>query len=98
VSADLIARLFYAACCLAAIYAIFHLQRYRHLKGDCSPYCAYTLVAFAIAWEMIDAWKFGAPGFPSSRWLLVPMLTFSFGWEAWMDLRQRRRRTRRSER
>lgn len=87
---DLLARLFYAGCCLGGIYAVFHLQRYRHTKGDCSPYCAYTLVAFALGWELIDAWKYGAPGFPSSRWLLVPMLTFSFGWEAMADWRSRR--------
>lgn len=90
----LVAQLFYIACCACAIYAIFHLQRYRHIRGACSPYCAYTLVAFAIGWELIDAWQRGAPGFPSSRWLLIPMLMFSFGWEAWTDWRTRKRNER----
>lgn len=89
-NAHMIAQLFYSACCAGAMYAIFHLQRYRHSRGDCSPFCAYTLLLIGIGWELIDAWKYGAPGFPSSRWLLLPILAFSFGWEAIADWRTRK--------
>ncbi len=85
-------QLLYIAICLAGILAVFHLQvcRHRHARG--CRYWLYSLLAFGLGWEALDAWKYGVPGFPGSRWILVPSLVAVMVWAAatdWIDRRKR---------
>lgn len=61
----------YTAMCGVVILAAFWLQSYRHRASRACIYWSYSLLAFAMAWEIIDTWQRGAPGFPASRWFLV---------------------------
>lgn len=85
-------QLLYIAICLAGIGAIFHLQRYRYRWARGCRYWLYTVVAFGLGWEAIDAWKYGVPGWPGSRWILVPSLVAVMAWSAIADWRERRGR------
>lgn len=82
-------QLFYMAICLAGIVAIFHVQRYRVTTG--TRWWLYNVLALALCWEAFDAWKFGTPGFPASRWLLIPSMSAVLVWTAIVDWRRRRR-------
>lgn len=75
----------YIAICLAVMVSIFGLQtgRHRHARG--CHYWGFTALAFACGWEAIDCWKYGAPGFPSSRWVLMPALLLVLAWTAIAD-------------
>lgn len=67
----LMAQLLYSAMCATVIAAAFWLQAHRHLRAKACIYWAYSLLVFALMWEIIDAWQSGPPGFPASRWALV---------------------------
>lgn len=84
----------YLAICIATLYAILHLQRYRFLNHGCGPFCAFTILSWAVAWEAVDCWVYGPPGFPASRWLLMPSLAAIFSWAAVEDWQKRRPATR----
>ena len=79
----------YIAICLVGILAIFHVQHYREIRGI--RWWLYNVMAIAIAWEAIDAWGYGTPGFPASRWLLLPVLTATLVWMAIADWQKRKR-------
>lgn len=64
----------YIVACLAGMFAIFHLQRFRHRNAPWWLWWTYTALAGALAWEAIDAWKYTPPGWPASRWVLIPAL------------------------
>lgn len=87
----MIAQVVYIAVCAATLYAILHLQRYRFLKDGCGPFCAFTLLSWGVVWEGVDCWLFGAPGFPSSRWLIMPSLFAIFCWQAIEDHLKRKK-------
>lgn len=83
----MVAQIIYITLCLLAMGAIFHVQEYR----SSSLWWAYTILTFGLGWEAIDAWKYGAPGWPSSRWVMVPSLTIILVTVAVSEWRQRRR-------
>lgn len=64
----------YVAACLVGIVAALELQTGRHQAAKACVWWAYTVLAFGLGWEAIDALRFGAPDFPSSRWVLVPAI------------------------
>ena len=68
-------QLAYIAVCLAGMFAIFALQRGRHRCACALLWWTYTALAGALAWEAIDAWKYAPPGWPASRWILIPALS-----------------------
>lgn len=68
-------QLLYIAACLAGMFAIFALQRGRHRDSCAWIWWTYTALAGALAWEAIDAWKYAPPGWPASRWILIPALS-----------------------
>ena len=68
-------QLLYIATCLAGMFAIFCLQRGRHRDACAWLWWTYTALAGALAWEAIDAWKYAPPGWPASRWILIPALS-----------------------
>ena len=80
----------YIAICLAGMFAIFALQRGRHRNAPTLIWWTYTVLAGALAWEAIDAWKYAPPGWPASRWFLVPAMTIVLIYAAVMDGRKRR--------
>jgi hypothetical protein len=88
----------YMAACLVAIAGIFHLQRYRHFAACGVHWWSYNVLACGIGLEMLHAWQFGAPDFPSSRWVLLPALAVVLLWAAVTDWRVRQARMRRSVR
>lgn len=81
----MIAQAVYLMLCGATLYAILHLQRYRFLKCGRGHFCALTVLSWGVAWEGVDCWLFGPPGFPASRWLIMPSLLAIFGWAAIED-------------
>ncbi|MFO1081859.1 MAG: hypothetical protein U1E23_14670 [Reyranellaceae bacterium] len=83
-------QLLYIGLCLASMVAVFWLQAGRHRDAKGCLWWSYSLLAFALGWEAIDAWKFGAPGFPASRWLLVPALLVVMAWAAIADRHHQR--------
>ena len=82
-------QLSYIAVCLAGMFAIFALQRGRHRCACALLWWTYTALAAALAWEAIDAWKYAPPGWPASRWILIPALVTVLIWAAWADRRGR---------
>lgn len=70
----------YILFCLAGLLAIFHIQRHRSIGG--CRWWLYNVLALALIWEGFDAWKYGTPGWPASRWLLVPAMTLLLAWRA----------------
>lgn len=82
---EMIERFVYVGICFLVILAVFHIQRSRYMEGACSPFCLYTIVAMCAGWEGIDAALYGSPGFPASRWFLMPALAGALGWEAFAD-------------
>lgn len=83
-------QLAYIAACLAGMFAVFHLQRFRHRHAAWWLWWTYTAIAGALAWEAIDAWKYAPPGWPASRWLLLPALAIVMVHAAIVDNRKRR--------
>lgn len=88
----MIERVAYLLICAVTLYAILHLQRYRYLSEGCGPFCAFTALAWAVVWEGVDCWVYGPPGFPSSRWVLMPSVMVIFGWSAIDNYLQRRKK------
>lgn len=84
-------QLAYIAVCLAGMFAIFTLQRHRHRKAAALLWWTYTALAYALAWEAIDAWNYAPPGWPASRWLLVPALAAIMTAAAVRDWKSERR-------
>ena len=80
----------YIAVCLAGMFAIFALQRGRHRCACTLLWWTYTALAGGLAWEAIDAWKYAPPGWPASRWVLVPALAVVMTWAAISDWRKRK--------
>lgn len=78
-------QLAYIAACLAGMFAIFNLQRGRHRDAPTWLWWTYTILAGALAWEAIDAWKYSPPGWPASRWFLIPALAAVMIRAAWTD-------------
>lgn len=64
----------YIALCLVCVGAIFALQSGRHAHARAHLYWSYSALIFGLGWEALDAWKYGVPGFPGSRWVLLPAL------------------------
>ena len=81
-------QLFYIAVCLAGMFAIFALQRGRHRYACALLWWTYTALAAALAWEAIDAWQYSPPGWPASRWILMPALVTVLVWAAVNDWRK----------
>lgn len=81
----MIAQVVYIACCLIAMGAIAFLQGNRMKDARGCLWWAYNVLLLAIGWEAIDAYMFGAPGFPASRWLLLPSLAMVKTWWAVSD-------------
>ncbi|CAB4147407.1 hypothetical protein UFOVP1020_20 [uncultured Caudovirales phage] len=79
----------YIAVCLAGMFAIFALQRGRHRCACALLWWTYTALAAALAWEAIDAWQYAPPGWPASRWILIPALVTVLIWAAVNDRRGR---------
>lgn len=82
-------QLLYIACCLVALGAIFVQQRYRlrHAKGF--RWWLYSLLALGVAYEGMEAWKFGAPAIPAGRWIVIPALAAVLAWSAANDWKSR---------
>lgn len=75
----------YIAVCIAALTAAVDLQMRRHQQSKACVWWAYTALAAGLTWELIDALCFGAPDFPSTRWLLLPALAVAQGAAALKD-------------
>lgn len=102
---SMIPQLLYIAVCLAGVIAIFHVQRYRigaaidhSVTAAGCRWWLYNVLAVAILWEAIDAYKYGPPGWPASRWLLMPAASATLVWTAVVDWLRRRRRPSRERR
>ncbi|WP_425065137.1 hypothetical protein [Reyranella sp.] len=82
-------QLAYIACCLVTIGAIFVQQRYRlrHAKG--CRWWLYTVLAFGLGYEALEAFKYGAPALPAGRWIVVPALAAVMAWSAANDWKSR---------
>ena len=83
-------QLWYIVVCLAGMFAIFALQRGRHRNAPSWLWWTYTVLAGALAWEALDAWKYAPPGWPASRWFLIPSLSAVMIYGAVIDGRKRR--------
>ena len=84
-------RLLYGATCIVSIIAIFNLQAWRHRASGRIIRWSYTALTLALGWEVLDCLIYnGAPGFPSSRWVLVPALGIILGSAAFKDWRERK--------
>lgn len=83
-------QLVYIALCLIGMVSVFTLQVGRHRFAKGCLYWSFSALAFALGWEAIDAWKFGVPGFPGSRWILLPALDVVLAWAAVSDWREER--------
>ena len=84
-------QLAYIFVCTIGVGAVFHLQHYRYGDARGCHYWLYSLVAFGLGWEAIDAWKYGVPGWPGSRWVLVPAIVAVMAWAAASDWLNRKR-------
>jgi len=82
-------QLLYIACCLVALAAIFVQQRYRLHKAQSGRWWLYTILAFGVAYEGIETFKFGAPALPAGRWIVMPALAAVLAWSAANDWRSR---------
>lgn len=82
-------KVLYIAICLKGIAAIFQLQAFRYHDAKGCRYFLYTLVALGFGWEAIDAGLYGPPGFPSSRWVLIPAAVGALTWTAFDAYRTR---------
>ncbi len=78
-------QLVYMACCLVAIGAIFVQQRYRLRRARACRWWLYTVLAFGLGYEALEAWKYGAPALPAGRWIVVPTLAAVMAWAAAKD-------------
>lgn len=87
-------QLIYIGLCLVGIGAVFALQAGRHARAKSCLYWSFTALAFGLGWEAIDAWKYGVPGWPGSRWILLPALDVVMIWAALDDWREQRRAVR----
>ena len=82
-------QLLYIACCLVALGAIFVQQRYRYRNARKLRWWLYSLLALGVAYEGIEAFKYGAPAFPAGRWILMPALSGVLFWAAAKDWKGR---------
>lgn len=64
----------YVGICAVTIAGALDLQVGRHRRSKACIWWAYTILVLGLFWEMIDAFRFGPPDFPSTRWLLIPAL------------------------
>lgn len=78
--------LLYVAVCLSIVGAIVLLQRFRHQDAKACVWWAYSVLLFGIGWEIIDAVFYGAPAFPSTRWVTYPGLAIALWAAALVDL------------
>lgn len=79
----------YVACCAVAIASTLVLQRYRYRRAKGCRWWLYTVLAIGLAYEGLEAWKFGAPAFPAGRWLVIPSLAAVMAWASVKDWRRR---------
>jgi len=79
----------YIATCLVAIGAIFVQQRYRLRRAKGCRWWLYTLLALGLAYEALEALKYGAPALPAGRWIVVPALAAVMAWAAANDWKSR---------
>ncbi len=82
-------QLLYIACCLVAMGSIFVQQQYRLRRARGCRWWLYSLLALGIAYEGIEAWKFGAPAIPAGRWIVMPALAAVMAWSAANDWKSR---------
>lgn len=85
----MIEQLTYMLICAVAMCSVINLQAYRHRGANSLLWWSYTILTFGVGWELIDAYKSGPPGFPSSRWVLMPTLAFVLAVAAVEDWRDR---------
>lgn len=79
----------YIVLCLVGIVACFMLQAYRYRAAKGCRWWLYSGLALGLAWEALETWKFGAPGFPATRWLTTPAISATLMWAAIEDWRSR---------
>lgn len=79
----------YIALCLAGMFAVFDLQRNRHRNAPCLLWWTYNVLAGSMVWEAIDAFKYAPPGWPASRWFLIPSITVVLIYAVITDRRKR---------
>ena len=82
-------QLLYIACCLVALGAIFVQQQYRLRRAKGCRWWLYSLLALGVAYEGMEAWKFGAPAIPAGRWIVMPALAAVLAWSAANDWKSR---------
>lgn len=82
-------QLLYIACCLVALGAIFVQQQYRLRDARGCRWWLYSLLALGVAYEAMEAFKFGAPALPAGRWIVMPALAAVLAWSAANDWRAR---------
>jgi hypothetical protein len=84
-------RLLYGLVCIFTMIAIFNLQAWRHRASGRIVRWSYTALAFALGWEVLDCLIYsGVPGFPASRWVLVPALGVILSAAAFKDWNKRK--------
>jgi hypothetical protein len=79
----------YVLCCAVAIAAILLQQGWRYRTARGCRWWLYSLLALGLAYEGLEAWKYGAPALPAGRWLLVPPLAAVLAWAAAKDWKRR---------
>ena len=82
-------QLLYIACSLVGIGAIFVQQRYRYRNAKGCRWWLYTVLAIGLAYEGLEAFKYGAPSFPAGRWIVLPSLAAVMAWAAAKDWKGR---------
>lgn len=82
-------QLLYIVCCLVALAAIFVQQQYRLRGARGCRWWLYSLLALGVAYEAMEAWKFGAPALPAGRWIVMPALAAVLAWSAANDWKSR---------
>jgi len=83
-------QLAYIAVCLVGIVAIIALQQGRYRAACGCRWWLLSALAVGLAYEALEAWKWGVPGWPASRWITMPTLSASLTWSAFDDWRERR--------
>lgn len=79
----------YVVCCVVAIGSIFVQQAYRFRTAKGCRWWLYTVLAGGLFYEAIEAWNYGAPAFPSGRWIVLPSLAAVLAWAASKDWQRR---------
>ncbi|WP_289296260.1 hypothetical protein [uncultured Reyranella sp.] len=79
----------YVLCCVVAIASIFVQQAYRFRTAKGCRWWLYTVLAGGLFYEAMEAWSYGAPAFPSGRWIVLPSLASVLAWAAAKDWQRR---------